>query len=395
MTDETHWDVIVLGAGAAGLMCAGEAGRRGRRVLVVDHAAQPGAKIRISGGGRCNVTNRHLDKSHYLSEHPGFCTAALRQFGADDMLQRLARAGIGVEEREAGHYFCLGSAQQVVDLLMATCAAGQVAFSLGNPVQQAERVEGGFALQTGAGRLCSSSLVVATGGLSFPSLGASDWGHRLARQWGLPVVSPRPGLVPLVVPRASFLAADSLAGVAVEATVRHQKVSFSGPLLFTHRGLSGPVVLQISSHWRSGESIRINLLPGVALEPIFRRARETHPRQEVVTVLAGHLPRRLAQALVGHCGVTGRMAEVADARLRLLAEAVHHWVVTPSGSEGYRTAEVTTGGVDTQVLSPKTMACRTIPGLYFIGEVMDVTGQLGGYNLQWAWSSGYAAGQWV
>ncbi|MBF0460230.1 MAG: NAD(P)/FAD-dependent oxidoreductase [Magnetococcales bacterium] len=392
---KTHWDVIILGAGAAGLLCAGEASRRGRRVLVVDHAAQPGAKIRVSGGGHCNVTNRNLGKEHYLSAHPGFCVAALRQFGADAMLERLAQAGIAVEERDGGQYFCQGSAQQVVALLLAACAAGRVTFSLGNAVQHAERTANGFTVQTRAGPVHGSALVVATGGLSFPKLGASDLGYRLARHWGLPVVPTRPALVPLRVAHTGFLAAESLAGVAVDACVRYQKTRFSGPLLFTHRGLSGPVVLQISSYWQIGESLQIDLAPGVELGQLFRQARLDHPRQEVATVLAGVLPKRLTQALVTHLGVTGRMAEVADTRLRQLVDAVHRWVVTPEGSEGYRTAEVTAGGVDTGILSPKTMECRTMPGLYFIGEVVDVTGQLGGYNLQWAWSSGYAAGQWV
>ncbi|MEO5340986.1 MAG: NAD(P)/FAD-dependent oxidoreductase [Magnetococcus sp. MYC-9] len=395
MIHETSWDVIVLGAGAAGLMCAGEAGRRGRRVLVVDHAAQPGQKIRISGGGRCNVTNRTLGKEFYLSEHPGFCTAALRQFGAGDILRRLAQAGIAVEERQAGQCFCVGSAQQVVQLLLDACAAAQVRFSLGNPLQRVERKEGGFVLHTQAGVLTCSSLVMATGGLSFPKLGASDVGHRLARQWGLPVVPPRPALVPLLLPRAGFLAAESLAGISVEAILHGGKARFSGPLLFTHRGVSGPVVLQISSHWREGETLRINLLPGVDLGQLFARARQSHPRQEVATLLAQWLPKRLVQALLGHLALTGRIAELADARLRLLASAVQDWRVVPTGSEGYRTAEVTAGGVDTRSFSPKSMACRTIPGLYCVGEVMDVTGQLGGYNLQWAWSSGYAAGQWA
>ncbi|MEO5363189.1 MAG: NAD(P)/FAD-dependent oxidoreductase [Magnetococcus sp. DMHC-8] len=395
MAQGTGWDVIVLGAGAAGLLCAGEAGRRGRRVLVVDHLAQPGAKLRVSGGGRGNVTNRHLDRTHYLSEHPGFCTAALRRFGAGDLLHRLAQAGIAVEEREGGQYFCVGAAQQVVTLLMDGCAAGRVAFSLGAAVQQVERVAGGFVLQTGAGRLWGAALVVATGGLSFPKLGATDLGHRLARQWGLPVVEPRPGLVPLLLPRTGFWQADSLAGVVVEASVQCRKVRFTGPLLFTHRGVSGPVVLQISSHWRTGEPLRIDLLPTVDLGQVFRQARQLRARQEVVTVLADHLPRRLAQAVARQVGIGGRVAELPDARLRQLAEAVHHWVVIPAGTEGYRTAEVTVGGVDTAALSPRTMECRTMPGLYFVGEVMDVTGQLGGYNLQWAWSSGFVAGQSV
>lgn len=391
----SQWDVIILGAGAAGLTCADEAGRRGRRVLVVDHASQPGAKIRISGGGHCNITNRTVSKTHYLSEHPGFCTAALRQFGADHILQRLAQANIPVAEREAGQIFCVGAAQQVVEMLMKGCQASQVAFSLGNTVQQVARTATGFTVQTLHGILHSTALVVATGGLSFPALGASDLGHRLARQWGLTVVPTRPGLVPLVVPRAGFLTGQSLAGLAVEAMVQYQKVRFSGPLLFTHRGLSGPVILQISSYWRVGETIRVNLLPNLDWESVFRHARESNPRQEVATLLAHYLPKRLTHAIIGHLGLSGRVAETADTRVRLLADTVQRWSVAPTGSEGYRTAEVTTGGVDTAHLSPKTMECRTIPGLYFIGEVLDVTGQLGGYNLQWAWSSGYAAGQWV
>ncbi|MEO5348529.1 MAG: NAD(P)/FAD-dependent oxidoreductase [Magnetococcus sp. YQC-3] len=395
MAHSPPWDLIVLGAGAAGLMCAGEAGRRGRRVLVVDHAPQPGAKIRISGGGHCNVTNRHLDNSRYLSAHPGFCTAALRQFGAEAMLQRLARGGVPVEEREAGQYFCRGAAQQVVSLLLNTCAEGAVTLRLGHPVLAVERVEGGFVLRGESGEERAPALVVATGGLSFPALGASDLGYRLARQWGLPVLSTRPALVPLRLPRSGFLAADPLAGVTVQATLSSGKISFSGPLLFTHRGMSGPVVLQISSHWQAGESIRVDLAPGMDLRQMFRTSRASNPRQEVATLLCRILPKRLAQAILGTLGLSGRLAEVGDARLHALADAVHRWRVTPTGSEGYRVAEVTAGGVDTAAFSPKTMECRQLPGLYFCGEVLDVTGQLGGYNLQWAWSSGYAAGQAV
>ncbi|MBF0399783.1 MAG: NAD(P)/FAD-dependent oxidoreductase [Magnetococcales bacterium] len=390
-----HWDVIVLGAGAAGLMCALEAGRRGRRVLVLDHGSQPGAKICISGGGHCNLTNRTVSKNHYLSLHPGFCTAALGQFGAEQVVHRLTRAGIAVEERPGGQYFCVGSARQVVTWLLEGCRSAQVEFHLGQSVQRVEQAAAGFAVHTQQAVWQGHSLVVASGGLSFPALGASDLGYRLARQWGLTVVPTRPGLVPLLLPRSGFLTGETLAGLAVEASVHCQKVRFSGPLLFTHRGLSGPVILQISSHWRAGEPVRINLLPGVALESVFRHARACNPRQEVATVLSQHLPRRLTHAILNHLAIAGRMAEIADARLRQLAEAVHRWTVTPTGTEGYRLAEVTTGGVDTAHLASKTMECRTIPGLYFIGEVVDITGQLGGYNLQWAWSSGYAAGQWV
>ncbi|MBF0184645.1 MAG: aminoacetone oxidase family FAD-binding enzyme [Magnetococcales bacterium] len=386
------WDLLVLGAGASGLFCASEAGRRGRSVLLIDHGPQPGRKVAVSGGGHGNITHRQLDQSCYLSQQPAFCLSALRRFDNLAILNRLRQAAIAVEERPSGHYFCRGPARQIVDWLCREALAAQVTFSLGNPIQRVERLDTGFLVHSQAGLFRGKKLVVASGGLSYPKLGASDLGLRLARQWHLPIVATRPGLVPLQLPTEGFRSA-ALAGIALPARLQYAKIHFTGSLLFTHRGISGPPVLQISSYWQPGQPLLINLLPDQDLHTLLRQARQQHGRQTVSNVLAHWLPKRLAQAVCDQLAISCRLAECGDAALHRLATALQRWQVTPSGDEGYRLAEVTTGGVATTALSAKTLECRTMPGLFFIGEVVDVTGHLGGYNLQWAWSSAYVAAQ--
>ena len=385
---ETH-DVIILGAGGAGLFCAGAAAARGRSVLVLDHAKTPGEKIRISGGGRCNFTNLHTSPKNFLSENPRFCISALKSFTQHDFIALVNRHNIAWHEKTLGQLFCDGSAQQIIDMLLAEAAAATI--RLETKITSVEQTEAGFRVETGKGPLQCTSLVVATGGLSIPKIGATGLAYDIARQFGLGVVAPRPALVPFTFDAAQKAALDGLAGVAVDATVACGKTRFAEALLFTHKGLSGPAILQISSYWRPGEAIEIDLAPGTDIFRVLKEARTAHPKQEVETALARFLPKRLADRWCQHAEVTGRLADISDARLRALADSTNRWRLVPAGTEGYRTAEVTAGGIDTRDLSSKTMEARTVPGLYFIGEAVDVTGHLGGFNFQWAWSSAFAA----
>ena len=384
------FDVIVLGAGAAGMMCAATAGQRGRRVLLIDHAAKLGEKIRISGGGRCNFTNIHCGPGNFLSRNPHFCRSALARFTPRDFIALVDRHGIRHHEKTLGQLFCDGSATQIIAMLKAECDAGQVAWRMPCTVEAIEQAGGEFHLQTTSGRYATRSLVVATGGLSIPKVGASPFGYRIAAQFGLPVVPPRPGLVPLLFEPDTLARFGDIAGVSTPAVVRSGDGRFREALLFTHRGLSGPAILQASSYWTPGTSLHIDLLPDAPddalLEP-HRRSRATP-----ATVLAEALPRRLAQAWCAAAGATRPMDQMSDRALRALAGDLHDWQVRPSGTAGYQKAEVTLGGVDTAALSSKTLEARRVPGLHFIGEVVDVTGHLGGFNFQWAWASGHAAG---
>ncbi len=387
-------DVIVIGAGAAGMMCAGVAGQRGRRVAILDHAKTPGEKIRISGGGRCNFTNRHASPAQFLSANPRFCISALSRYTQHDFIALIERHGIAYHEKTLGQLFCDGSAQQVIDLLLSEMHRGDVELRLSARVERIEKISDGFALHLSGGEEMSCrALVIASGGKSIPKMGASDFGYRVAAQFGLEIVPTRPALVPLTFDEALLKRLSALSGVATQARVRHGRTAFEEALLFTHRGLSGPAVLQISSYWREGDEIRISLLPGRDAYAVLRAARAEHGKQEPQTFLATLLPRRLAKDIVDAHGCTGNLADQSDAKLRALADAINDWRITPSGSEGYRTAEVTAGGVDTKGLNSTTMEAKTVPGLYFIGEVVDVTGWLGGYNFQWAWSSGWCAGK--
>ena len=390
----TRADVIVIGAGAAGMMCAATAAERGRRVLVVDHGRKPGAKIRISGGGRCNFTNLNLGPENYLSANPHFCKSALSRYTQWDFLDLIGRHGIAYHERDHGQLFCDGSAQQIIDLLVAECRTGGVEFRFGTDVADITRHDDGrFRLQTAAGPLECASLVIATGGLSLPPTGASPFGYRVAERFGLTVVPTRPGLVPLTLHPADKQRLAPLTGIAVPSVVRLEDgTSFREAVLLTHRGLSGPAILQISSYWEPGREIEIDWLPDLDLAVHLQQEQQRHPRRQVKTVLQAHLPRRLVAALLADDRADRPLGGLSRRDLEATAAGVKAWRCRPAGSEGYRTAEVTVGGVACDDLSSRTLGCRDVPGLFFIGEVIDVTGWLGGYNFQWAWSSGRCAG---
>ena len=387
-------DVAVIGAGAAGMMCAAVAGKRGRSVLVIDHADSPGEKIRISGGGRCNFTNRNVSPAQFLSANPHFCISALSRYTQRDFIALVERYGIAYHEKTLGQLFCDGSAQQIIDLLLSEMRQAGAELRLNCKVDQVEKTPDGFLLRLSNGEsVACAALVVATGGKSIPKMGASDFAYRLAGQFGLGVTQTRPALVPLTFDAALLARLKELAGVAVKARVRHGKTAFEEAMLFTHRGLSGPAILQISSYWRDGDEIRIAMLPDLDLFAALQAAKKQNGKQAPHTFLAGLLPRRLAKDIADAQNCAGNLADLPDARLRALSAAVNDWRVVPSGSEGYRTAEVTLGGIDTRGLDSATMEAKSVSGLYFIGEAVDVTGWLGGYNFQWAWSSGWCAGQ--
>jgi predicted Rossmann fold flavoprotein len=386
---------VVIGAGAAGLMCGIEAGKRGRRVLVLDHAKAPGEKIRISGGGRCNFTNLDVRPEAFLSQNPRFAISALSRYRPKDFIALVERHGIAWHEKTLGQLFCDDSARQIVDMLLAELKAAGGTLRLGAGVEGPEKAADGFRLTAGGQSLQCEALVVATGGKSIPKMGATGFGYEVAERFGLRLVETRPGLVPLTFETGLLSRLAPLAGVAVDVRVACGKTRFEEAMLFTHRGLSGPAILQISSYWRPGEAIRVDMAPGVDLYAALRAARSEHPRQAPATALARLVPNRLAQLIAETEGAQGALAETGDKALRRMAEHVNAWTVKPVGSEGYRTAEVTVGGVDTRNLDSRTLQARDVPGLYFIGEVVDVTGWLGGYNFQWAWASGWAAGQAV
>lgn len=395
MTKPSGYDVIIIGAGAAGMMCAIEAGKRGRRVLLLDHAKKIGEKIRISGGGRCNFTNLYARPENFLSENPHFCKSALTQYTQNDFIALVQKHGIAFHEKKLGQLFCDDKAQQIIDMLLKECADAGVRIEKETTVGRIEKTQTGYLLESSRGTQTCTSLVIATGGLSIPKIGATKFGYDVARQFGLNVIPTRAALVPLCFQADLLEKCKSLSGLSVDARVSCGKISFAEGLLFTHRGLSGPSILQISSYWREGEEIIINLSPAADAEKLLKGAKTTQPRQDVQTVLSEILPARLAAAICTENSTGGRIAEIADKKLERLAAAVHDWRIKPSGTEGYRTAEVTAGGVDTNELSSKTMEAKKQPGLFFIGEVVDVIGHLGGFNFQWAWSSGYVAGQHV
>lgn len=384
------WDAVILGAGAAGMMAAIEAGRRGRKVLVVDHAKSPGEKIRISGGGRCNFTNLNIAPERFLSQNPRFALSALKRFTQWDFIARMDAAGIAWHEKTLGQLFCDGSATQVIEMLVRDMKQAEVTLWLGCTLGEVRRVGEGFEVETARGPQKARAVVVATGGKSIPKMGATGYGYRVAEAFGLPVVETRPALVPLTFAEQELVWMRPLAGVSVPGRVSCGRTGFDEAVLFTHRGLSGPAVLQISSYWREGDAISVDLLPGRDVAAELRAARG---KVALRTVLGRWLPERLARHLEEAAGVTGTMAELSGATLDRVAAGIRDWRLVPVGSEGYRTAEVTLGGVDTAALDGRTMEARGVPGLHFVGEVVDVTGWLGGYNFQWAWSSGWAAGQ--
>ena len=396
-------DVAVIGAGAAGMMCAAVAGQRGRRVMLIDHAEKLAEKIRISGGGRCNFTNLHTSPANFLSQNPHFCKSALARYTPQDFLAIVKRHRIGYHEKHKGQLFCDDSAEQIIAMLKAECDTGQVQWrmpcSVGTIVRQGDK----FLIQTAAGEVTASSVVIASGGLSIPKIGATDFAFRLARQFDLKLIEPRPALVPLTFDVQGWQTMVELAGIALEVDGsidgtsnggrKPQRVQFREDLLFTHRGLSGPAILQLSSFWHSGAALTLNLLPQIDLAAHLIEAKST-VRKNLSNILSQHLPARLSTAWLARNGIDGeaRLADFPDRTLRKLGESINAWCIAPNGSEGYRKAEVTVGGVDTRELSQQTMMANRVPGLHFIGEAVDVTGWLGGYNFQWAWASGFAAG---
>ena len=388
-------DVLIIGAGAAGMMCAIEAGRRGRSVLIIDHAAAPGEKIRISGGGRCNFTNLHAAPRNYISANAHFCVSALRRYTQQDFIALVDHHGIAWHEKTLGQLFCNGSSRQIIDLLVAEMNRAGVELRLRTAATAIEQSGDGFAVSLGGERVRCASLIIASGGKSIPKMGATGFGYDIARQFDIPVIETRPALVPLTFDDRTLASIKPLSGVAVDAIVSHGKTRFSEAMLFTHRGLSGPSILQISSYWREGDTISVAMLPGIRVFDALRAARTRNGRQALQTVLGELLPKRLAQLIAENSKIDTHLADVSDRQLLAIEKAVNDWQVKPAGSEGYRTAEVTLGGVDTDWLDQRTMEVKSRKGLYFIGEVVDVTGWLGGYNFQWAWSSGWAAGQVV
>lgn len=388
----TQFDVVVIGAGAAGLFAAMRAGQRGRRVLLLDHADEPGKKILISGGGRCNFTNLGVVPDRFLSANPHFARSALARYTQRDFIALVQKHRIAFHEKTLGQLFCDGSARQIVAMLLDECAAAGVDLRLRHRVTDITRSDR-FAIATDHGAFSAESLVLATGGLSIPKMGATGFAHDAARRFGLPIVASRPGLVPLTFDGAALDLMRPLAGVALPVVARCGRAAFPEAMLFTHRGLSGPAVLQISSYWRAGESITFDLLPERDATALLLAAKRARPKAEARTILADLLPQRLAQSLAATHLPPRIMGEIGDADLKRLGALLKAWRVEPTGTEGYAKAEVTLGGVDTAALSSKTMAAKDVPGLFVIGEAVDVTGWLGGYNFQWAWSSGWAAGE--
>lgn len=392
-------DVLIVGAGAAGLMAAATAGYRGRRVTVIDHAKKPGKKILMSGGGRCNFTNLNSTPAHFLSQNPAFCISALKRYSPWDFLELVDRHGVAHEEKAAGQLFCQGSSKDILSLLLTECEWAGAELRLGVRIDQVDARNGGFRVTTSEGAYDCESLVVASGGLSIPTMGASGFGYNLARQFGLTVLPTRPGLVPFTLHPEQKAHFEPLAGVSCDVRAHCPEpagagaVSFTEPMLFTHRGLSGPAMLQISSFWEPGSPIEIDLLPSRRVEPELLELRRRKPQKTLAQYCGETLPRRLAQTLAEQHDWHRPLQHFSNDDIARARTALQAWSVKPAGTEGYRTAEVTLGGVDTHGLSSRTMAAKDIPGLFFIGEVVDVTGYLGGHNFQWAWASGVAAGQ--
>jgi predicted Rossmann fold flavoprotein len=387
------YDVAIIGAGAAGLFCAIEAGRRGRTVLVIEHADRPGKKILISGGGRCNFTNLNCSADNFVSANPHFCKSALARFTPLDFVEMVERHGIAYHEKEAGQLFCNDSSRLIVEMLLQECDAAGVRVEAGTTVDSIERASGRFNLVTSRGAVNAQALVVATGGLSIPPIGATGMGYEIARQFAHSVVPTRAALVPLALSGTHLENYQDLSGVALPVESYCNSHRFAAGMLFTHRGLSGPAILQISLYWQPGDELRINLAPSIdAFDWLIQQQLE-RPATELRTVLSDLLPKRLAQRLCELRFESRIMRQYRSTEMREIAAQLQSWPIVAGGTEGYRTAEVTAGGVDTNALSSTTMESRRIPGLYFIGEVVDVTGQLGGFNFQWAWASGYAAGQ--
>ena len=387
------YDVIIIGAGAAGLMSAIEAGKRGKIVFLIDHSTKIAEKIRISGGGRCNFTNLYSNPSNFLSNNKHFCKSAFAKYTQNDFIDLIEKHNIEFFEKKLGQLFCNTSAKEIIDMLVKECIENNVNIDLETKVISLSKTENEYIIKTKKGTYTSKSMVIATGGLSIPKIGASDFGYRIAKQFDLKVTDLFPALVPLTFEEKELEFCKSLAGVSLNASVKVDKTIFNEGLIFTHRGISGPSILQISSYWKSGQPISINLLPGHNMDIILKQRRNETPKQTLSNVLADYLPNKLALAICNKFLINQKIADASNEILKKLSDFVNNWIVYPKGTEGYKTAEVTLGGIDTKEISSSTMECIKHPGLFFIGEVLDVTGHLGGHNFQWAWSSGFVAGQ--
>jgi predicted Rossmann fold flavoprotein len=388
-------DVVIIGAGAAGLMCALTAASRGRQVLLIDHANKAGKKILMSGGGRCNFTNMYTDSTNFFSQNPHFVKSALARYTQWDFIAMVSKHGVPYHEKKLGQLFCDNKSRDILDMLLDECQQAGVDLRLSTSVQEIEKADAGYLLSTDMGQIASPSLVVATGGLSIPTMGATGFGYEIARQFGHNVKATRAGLVPFTITDQLKDLCIELSGTSVASVVSCNEQSFRENILFTHRGLSGPAILQISSFWHPGDAVEINLLPDHDALEWLRREQAAHPDSELKTVLSEVFTKKMANLLADHWSVSKPMKRFTPAGLRDLADKLGAWQVAPAGTEGYRTAEVTLGGVDTREVSSKTMESLKSPGLYFIGEVLDVNGHLGGFNFQWAWASGHAAAQFV
>jgi predicted Rossmann fold flavoprotein len=387
------YDVIIIGAGAAGLMSAIEAGKRGRKVLLVDHSKKIGEKIRISGGGRCNFTNVNTHPSKFISNNPKFIISALNQYTQNDFIKLVKKHNIKFHEKKLGQLFCDESAQQIIDMLLLECQMANVTLKKEVIITNINKKDGQYFIAVNSDKYFCDSLIIATGGLSVPKIGASKFGYEIAKKFNLNIVEPLPALVPLTFSEKILSMCKELSGLSLEAIISFNKTVFEEGMLFTHRGLSGPSILQISSYWKLGSDIKINLLPKQDVFKLLKNKKILNPKQNINVLISEILPKRLANIICKENDVSGNVCELSNKLLKQLSDSINTWNINPTGSEGYRTAEVTLGGVDTDEISSKTMMSLKNPGLFFIGEVVDVTGHLGGYNFQWAWSSGFVAGQ--
>ena len=389
------YDVIIIGAGAAGLMCSFEAGKRGKKVCLLEHSSKIAEKIRISGGGRCNFTNLFSTDSNFISDNKHFCKSAFAKYTQNDFIDLVKKHNIEFFEKKLGQLFCIKSAKDIIDMLVSECINQKVEIFIDTKIKNLFKDENSYIVKTDKGTISSPSIVIASGGLSIPKIGATDFGYQIAKQFNLKVTELTPALVPLVFEKDILDFCKSLAGTSLNASIKINKTVFKEGLIFTHRGLSGPSILQISSYWVKDSPIKINLLPDQDIEVILKNRRISTPKQIVSKILSDYLPNKLSLAICDQLKVKKQIGDTSNQILKKVSNFVNNWTVVPSGTEGYKTAEVTLGGIDTKEISSSTMECKKHPGLYFIGEVLDVTGHLGGHNFQWAWSSGFLAGQYV
>jgi predicted Rossmann fold flavoprotein len=390
-----NYDVIIIGAGAAGLMSAIQAGKRGRKVLLVDHSKKIGEKIRISGGGRCNFTNTNIHPSKFISKNPKFPISALSQYTQNDFIDLIKKHNIKFHEKKLGQLFCDESAQQIVDMLLLECQMANVTLKKKIIITDIGKKDSQYFIIVGSDEFICDSLIIATGGLSVPKIGASKFGYEMATKFNLNIIETLPALVPLTFNEKILIKCKELSGLSLDVIVSFNKVFFEEGMLFTHRGLSGPSILQISSYWKLGKNIKINLLPKLDIFKLLGSEKKSNPKQDINNIISKILPKRLSYMICKENAVSGNISELSNKLLKKLSNSINTWIINPTGSEGYRTAEVTLGGIDTNEISSKTMMSIKNPGLFFIGEVVDVTGHLGGYNFQWAWSSGFVAGQYA